>query len=105
MSFHIRQINKLPKPKDFVKQTINKSPRIDIPSPNRLINSRKFVDLIIDENDKIKMKNFLREYLEENLNIDQLIKYLLQILNKQFQQNRVWCFFSIFIKDFFFLFF
>jgi cupin superfamily acireductone dioxygenase involved in methionine salvage len=99
MSFHLRQINKLPKPKDFVKQIITKSPRIieeksqiDIlPSSNRLINSKKtnFIDLIIDQNDKIKIKNLLRQYLEENLHIDQLIKYLLQILNKQYQQNRV----------------
>jgi len=99
MSFHLRQINKLPKPKDFVKQIITKSPRIieeksqnDIlSSSNRLINSKKtnFIDLIIDQNEKIKIKNLLRQYLEENLHIDQLIKYLLQILNKQYQQNRV----------------
>lgn len=93
MSFHLRQINKLPKPKDFIK----KSPKFDIPSPsNRLINCKKtnFVDLIINQDDKIKLKNSIKEYLEENVHIDKLIKYFLDILNNQYQQNRVRSFFS-----------
>lgn len=108
MTFHLRQINKLPKPKDFVKQIITKSPRIieeksqnDIlSSSNRLINSKKtnFIDLIIDQNEKIKIKNLLRQYLEENLHIDQLIKYLLQILNQQHQLNRVYFHLFIYLK-------
>jgi len=102
MSFHLRQINKLPKPKNLIKQINKKSlttpstinyqkPEKDLQlSPNRLRNSKKtYLHFIFDENDQMKMKNSLREYLEETISIDQLIKYLLQILNKQNQQNRV----------------
>jgi len=107
MTFHLRQINKLPKPKDFVKQIITKSPKINqemnilSSSSNRLINSKKktnFIDLIIDQNEKIKIKNLLKQYLEENFHIDQLIKYLLQILNQQHQLNRVYFHLFIYFK-------
>jgi C-terminal processing protease CtpA/Prc len=102
MSFHLRQINKLPKPKNLIKQINKKSlttpstinyqkPEKDVQlSTNRLRNSKKtYLHFIFDENDQIKMKNSLREYLEETISIDQLIKYLLQTLNEQNQQNRV----------------
>jgi len=105
MSFHLRQINKLPKPKDLIKETKEKS-SIDNLSSKRLINSKtNLIDLIIDQNEKIKIKNYLREYLEQIIHIDQLIKYLLQILNQQNQQNRVnTIFITNFSKKSFFLF-
>jgi hypothetical protein len=104
MSFHLRQINKLPKPKDQNRISIPQSPRIspqilnksklnsnDIPpTSNRLINSKtNFLDQIVDPNDKMLVKNNLKEYLEEKVIIDELIKPLLDILNKPNQEYRV----------------
>jgi hypothetical protein len=104
MSFHLRQINKLPLPKDQNRISISKSLRsspqilnksksdlIDIPpTSNRLINSkRNFLDEIIDPNDKMLIKTNLKEYLEEKILIDELIKPLLDILNKPNQEYRV----------------
>ena len=98
MSFHLRQMNKLPRPKEF-HQEINPKPerlikQIELErknsSLNRPINSKShFTDFILDSNDKIKLKNALKEYLEEKIFIDQLAANLLQISNKQNQQFRV----------------
>jgi hypothetical protein len=94
MSFHLRQLNKLPKPKNFIQP--------NIPKPPKLINklNRSFLNYIIDQNDQIKLKNLIKEYLEEKIFIDQLIQFLLQILNKQNQQFRV-NFFLFLIELFF----
>jgi hypothetical protein len=97
MIFYLRQINKLPKPKDEIKPiSINRStPRIisQINKPKK-----NFVEQIVDLDDQMKMKNYLREYLEEIIHIDLFIQTLLQILNKQSQQNRVNIHFSSLIK-------
>jgi hypothetical protein len=97
MSFHLRQLNKLPKPKNFIQP--------NIPKPPKLINklNRSFLNYIIDQNDQIKLKNLIKEYLEEKIFIDQLIQFLLQILNKQNQHSRVnlFCFVSYRIIFFF----
>ncbi|CAF0964568.1 unnamed protein product [Rotaria magnacalcarata] len=104
MSFHLRQINKLPKPKDEIKKINNKSirtsPRVfpkiiskhkslsDV-SSSSLINSKtNFFQQIIDTEDQLKVKHFLSQYLQEKIHIDQLMKPLLQILIKQNQQYR-----------------
>ncbi|CAF1685408.1 unnamed protein product, partial [Adineta ricciae] len=85
MIFHLRQINKLPKPKEDIQL---KSP---IPiRTNRIINSKKnFIEQILNENDQILMKKNLKDYLEEKLQLDEFIKVLLEILNKQNQQFRI----------------
>ncbi|CAF1234772.1 unnamed protein product [Rotaria sp. Silwood1] len=108
MSFHLRQINKLPKPKDdinkFNLKSIKKSDRlypriinkktksqIDLSSTyeNNLINSKiNFFQFIIDKNDQIKIKYLINQYQQEQIHIDQLIKPILYILNKQYQQYR-----------------
>jgi predicted metalloprotease with PDZ domain len=80
MSFHLRQINKLPKPKDFVKPIIPKS-------SNRL--KTNFIKWILDEKDQIKLKNLIKQYLEENILVSELIECLFTILNQQNQQFRV----------------
>ncbi|CAF1094360.1 unnamed protein product [Rotaria sordida] len=107
MSFHLRQINKLPKPKDNI-QKINSistrtSPRIfqkkldknksqyNVSSSlsNYLINSKtNFFQLIIDKDDQFKIKHLIYQYEQNQIHIDQLIKPLLEILNKQYQQYR-----------------
>ncbi|CAF0881838.1 unnamed protein product [Adineta steineri] len=99
MTFHLRQINKLPQPKDQNKliklnsqfKTKIPSESNDIPSkPTRLISPKNnFLEQILDENKKNLFKNILKEYLEEKIHIDQLTLPLLDILNKQNQQYRV----------------
>ncbi|CAF3302745.1 unnamed protein product [Rotaria socialis] len=107
MSFHLRQINKLPKPKDEIKRINNKSIRtsprvfpkiisknkslsdVSSSSSSSLINSKtNFFQQIIDTEDQLKVKHLLSQYLQEKIHIDQLIKPLLQILIKQNQQYR-----------------
>ncbi|CAF4652969.1 unnamed protein product, partial [Rotaria sp. Silwood2] len=107
MSFHLRQINKLPKPKNDIKnlnlKSIKTSPRLypriinktksqfDLPSTyeNNIINSKiNFFQLIIDKDDQIKIKYLINQYQLDQIHIDQLIKTLLNILNKQYQQYR-----------------
>ncbi|UJR29821.1 hypothetical protein I4U23_017364 [Adineta vaga] len=86
MIFHLRQMNKLPKPKD--ENQLKK--HFPIKKTNRLIDTKKnFIEQILNENDQILLKNNLKEYLEEKLHLDQLIKLLFEILNKQNQQYRI----------------
>ncbi|CAF0960435.1 unnamed protein product [Adineta ricciae] len=85
MIFHLRQINKLPKPKEEIQL------KSQIPMrTNRIINSKKnFIDQILNENDQILMKKNLKDYLEEKLYLDEFVKSLLEVLHKQNQQFRI----------------
>lgn len=92
----IRQINKLPKPKDqklpliLEKKSPSMSKRTSIKeftvTKQRTTN---VIDHIVDEKNKTIYRNQLRDYLEEKIHIDQFTQSLLQILNEQNQQSRV----------------
>lgn len=99
MSFHLRQINKLPKPKQDIKynenlktikkldekfpKLINKTKfdNIDLLNSSKLSNSKSnLFKLIIDKNDQIHLKSYLNQYLQEKIHIYILIETLFKIL-------------------------
>ena len=102
IDFHLRKMNKLPERKKNFNEIYSKFRQQIKQNENENNNKRQcnddcstfllsnnFFEKFIDENDQIKLKNFLHQYLNEKIHIDQLIEVLLQILNKQNQQFRV----------------
>ena len=77
IDFHLRQMNKLPQPKDFVVNEQQNNSK------------RNFLNLIVNSNEKSQLKTSLKDYLEEKLSIDQFVQILFQILHEQNQRNRV----------------
>ena len=81
--FYLREMNKLPKPKE------------SLPNAEEKILQKNFLNLILRQNDQIQLKTSLKNYLEENLSIDQFVKIFLEILLQQNQQHRVLNFLSL----------
>ena len=100
MSFHLRQINKLPKPRENIKKFSNYNNKFDrintkltnktksqmdistsTLNSNNMINSKNnFIEKILDKNNQLKLNNLFNQYLHEYISIDKLVKTVIKYI-------------------------